>query len=164
MVLRRANTRASSYHSRRAQLLRYLADRLGAVMSASLPFIFLFGARSSPLPILTGWSYRTFSIFHRWSAIVLLIEALLHGIAFSAFYVNDKTGWSNYREHLKTDSMFRSGIIMVAALFISASLAHIKVRQIAYELFKIGHIALAIVFLANYFKYVTILTLIEIFE
>lgn len=120
-------------------------------MSAGMPFIFLFGARSSPLPIITGWSYRTFSVFHRWVAIIFLVESISHGVVFSAFYVNDR-GWPDYRNRLQTDVMFRSGIFMLTALGISAAFAHIKIRQAAYELFKMAHIAMAIIFLANYFE------------
>lgn len=140
-----------SFKSRRTQSLRWIADRLGTLMSASMPFIFLFGARSSPLPIITGWSYRTFSNFHRWVAIVMLVESICHGCVFSAFYAYDK-GFDEYRNRLKSDVMFRSGIFMLTAMGISSAMAHIKIRQMAYELFKIAHIAMGIIFLANYWK------------
>lgn len=122
-------------------------------MSASLPFIFLFGARSSPLPIITGWSYRTFSNFHRWVALVLLVEAICHGCVFSAYYVNEK-GWPDYRNRLKTDTTFRSGIFMLTAIGVSAAFAHVRIRQMAYEVFKVAHIAMGIIFLVNYREYV----------
>lgn len=118
-----------------------------------MPFIFLFGARSSPLPIITGWSYRTFSAYHRWVAIILFIEGILHGCVFSAFYVNDK-GWSGYHKSLKSDSMFRTGITMLIAIGISAAFAHIKIRQKAYEVFKMAHIAMAVLFLVFYYYHV----------
>ncbi|TQW00988.1 ferric-chelate reductase [Cordyceps javanica] len=141
------------FKSRRTQTLRWIADRLGTLMSASMPFIFLFGARSSPLPIITGWSYRTFSNFHRWVAIVMLVESVCHGCVFSAFYVN-QNGWPDYRNRLRTDDMFRSGILMITAMGISASFAHAKIRQMAYELFKVVHIAMGIIFLANYWDHI----------
>ncbi|KAJ6786080.1 hypothetical protein PWT90_09853 [Aphanocladium album] len=141
------------FKSRRTQTLRWIADRLGTLMSASMPFIFLFGARSSPLPIITGWSYRTFSSFHRWVALVMLVESICHGCVFTAFYVHDK-GWPDYRHRLKTDTMFRSGIFMLTAIGISAAFAHIKIRQMAYEVFKVAHIAMGIIFLANYFDHI----------
>ncbi len=142
-----------SFKSRRTQTLRWIADRLGTLMAASMPFIFLFGARSSPLPIITGWSYRTFSNFHRWVALVMLVESIIHGCVFSAYYAYEK-GLPDYRNRLKTDDMFRSGIIMLAAMGVSSAFAHIKIRQMAYELFKTAHIAMGIVFLANYWEYV----------
>ncbi|EGX96137.1 ferric-chelate reductase [Cordyceps militaris CM01] len=141
------------FKSRQTQTLRWIADRLGTLMAASMPFIFLFGARSSPLPIMTGWSYRTFSAFHRWVAIVMLVESICHGIVFSAYYVDEK-GWPDYRHRLKTDVMFRSGIFMLTAMGISTAFAHAKIRQMAYELFKIAHIAMGIVFLANYWDHI----------
>ncbi|OAA75193.1 ferric-chelate reductase [Akanthomyces lecanii RCEF 1005] len=141
------------FKSRRTQSLRWIADRLGTLMSASMPFIFLFGARSSPLPIITGWSYRTFSNFHRWVAIVMLVESICHGCVFSAFYAYDK-GFDEYRNRLKSDVMFRSGIFMLTAMGISSAMAHIMIRQMAYELFKIAHIAMGIIFLANYWNHI----------
>lgn len=79
-----------SYSSKKVQALRYFADRLGSLMSASLPWVFLFGSRSNPLVYMTGWSYATFSFFHRWVAIVLAVEGVLHGAVFCAFYVCGK--------------------------------------------------------------------------
>ncbi|KAJ3487941.1 hypothetical protein NLG97_g6296 [Lecanicillium saksenae] len=141
------------FKSRLTQTLRWIADRFATLMSASMPFIFLFGARSSPLPILTGWSYRTFSSFHRWVALVLLVESICHGSVFTAYYVNEK-GWPDYRHRLKTDSMFRSGIFMLTAMGVSAAFAHIKIRQMVYEVFKIAHIAMGIIFLVNYWDHI----------
>ena len=80
-----------SYSSRRAQSLRYLSDRLGTLMSSSLPFVFLFAARSNPFMYLTGWGYKVFSVFHRWIAIVLVVEGITHGVTFSAHYVNGES-------------------------------------------------------------------------
>lgn len=57
-------------------------------MAAELPLIFLFAGRSNPFVYLTGWSYRTFSIFHRWIALILTVEGIIHGCVFSAYYVN----------------------------------------------------------------------------
>ncbi|OAA59979.1 ferric-chelate reductase [Cordyceps fumosorosea ARSEF 2679] len=141
------------FKSRRTQALRWIADRLGTLMAASMPFIFLFGARSSPLPIITGWSYRTFSNFHRWVALVMLVESIAHGCVFSAYYAYEK-GFPDYRNRLQTDVMFRSGIFMLTAMGVSVAFAHIKIRQMAYELFKIAHIAMGIIFLANYWDHI----------
>lgn len=67
-----------------------MGDRLGIFMTADLPFIFLFAGRTNIFVYLTGWSYRTFSIFHRWIALILTMEGIIHGIVFSAYYVNGK--------------------------------------------------------------------------
>lgn len=57
-------------------------------MSSSLPLLFLFGGRGNILILFTGWSFRTFSIFHRWIAAILVIEGIIHGVTFSAFHIN----------------------------------------------------------------------------
>lgn len=60
-------------------------------MSSSLPLLFLFGGRGNIFIILTGWSYRTFNVFHRWIARFLLLQAIVHGCVFSAFEVNGES-------------------------------------------------------------------------
>jgi hypothetical protein len=97
-------------------------------MTAELPFIFLFSGRANILIYATGWSYRTFSLFHRWLALTLVVEGIIHGVVFSAYYVNGKRslagstnqtcmltsgkeqGWEGYHEELKDDLVFRYGI------------------------------------------------------
>lgn len=81
---------AISYKTIPGQVCRILGDRLGIFMTAELPFIFLFSGRANILIYATGWSYRTFSLFHRWLALTLTVEGICHGIIFSAYYVNGK--------------------------------------------------------------------------
>ncbi|GAO15364.1 hypothetical protein UVI_02010280 [Ustilaginoidea virens] len=109
---------AVSYSSKKVQALRYFADRLGSLMSASLPWVFLFGSRSNPLVYMTGWSYATFSFFHRWVAIVLAVEGVLHGAVFCAFYVCDK-GWDYLQSQLRQDKTLLYGIL-VGSSFVPA--------------------------------------------
>ena len=119
-----------SYDNKRVQVLRYFGDRLGALLSSSIPLLFLFGGRGNVFISLTGWSYRTFNIFHRWIARILLIEAVVHGVVFSAFDVNgmldkfpeavnlkliaeftDKS-WEEYRKKLSSDKIYLYGIMV----------------------------------------------------
>lgn len=67
------------------QFLHDFCDRLSILMSSSIPFLWLFGLRNNPLLWITGWSYRTFNIFHRWVAMLLLVEAILHGSIVTAY-------------------------------------------------------------------------------
>jgi len=57
--------------------------RAGIMSIATLPFIFLFSGRNNPFIWATGWSYQTFSIFHRHAARVATLLAVTHGICFS---------------------------------------------------------------------------------
>ncbi|KAL7797369.1 ferric reductase like transmembrane component domain-containing protein [Trichoderma ceciliae] len=135
------------------QVCRILADRLGIFMTADLPFIFLFGGRANILMYFTGWSYRTFSIFHRWIALVLVVEGIIHGVVFSAYYVNEQ-GWEGYHEELSSDPTFHYGLIMIISLSISATFAFGQIRKKIYEFFKAAHVSLTAVFLAALFNHI----------
>ncbi|RFU73113.1 hypothetical protein TARUN_9155 [Trichoderma arundinaceum] len=135
------------------QVCRILADRLGIFMTADLPFIFLFSGRANIFIYLTGWSYRTFSIFHRWIALILVVEGIIHGCVFSAYYVNEQ-GWEGYHEELATDPVFRYGLLMVISLSVSAAFAFGPIRNRIYEFFKASHITLTAVFLAALFYHI----------
>lgn len=114
-------------------MLRYFGDRLGTLLSSALPLMFLFGGRGNIFIPLTGWSYRTFNIFHRWIARIFLIEVVLHGAIFSAYDVNCKrqipkikrqtgcgvadlwatvSGWGEYHAKLQSDEVYRYGIFV----------------------------------------------------
>lgn len=87
------------YKSREAQRLRYVSDRLGVLMSSSLPFIWLFGTRNNFFLWATGLSFSTMQIFHRWVAIVFSIEAIIHGSCFTAYYFERKVRSSCAKDH-----------------------------------------------------------------
>ncbi|KAK1251546.1 hypothetical protein MKX07_007025 [Trichoderma sp. CBMAI-0711] len=141
------------YKTITGQVCRILADRLGIFMTAELPFVFLFSGRANILIYATGWSYRTFSLFHRWLALTLVVEGVIHGVVFSAFYVNEK-GWEGYHEELKDDLVFRYGITMLVALGLSSLFAFAPLRNRLYEFFKATHVAFAAVFLACLYYHV----------
>ncbi|KAG6193290.1 hypothetical protein E4U10_003764 [Claviceps purpurea] len=143
----------SYYKTKKLQVLRCLGDRTAALLPKCLPLIFLFGARSNPFQITTGWSFRTFSLFHRWIAIVMVVEATIHGVVLSAYDSYNK-GWEFYKEELRNDEIFRYGILTAAAMGLSAALAARCFRAHFYEIFKAAHIILAAVALAALYEHI----------
>lgn len=65
------------------QLARYLADRTGIMSMTQIPIVFLFGGRNNFFMWLTGWSFDTFNIFHRYSSRVMVVYAVIHSICYS---------------------------------------------------------------------------------
>ena len=63
-----------------AQVWRYFSDRTGVIALANFPLIWLFASRNNVFLWLNGWSYSTFSVFHRWIARVAILEAILHSV------------------------------------------------------------------------------------
>ncbi|KAG5915508.1 hypothetical protein E4U42_008015 [Claviceps africana] len=141
------------YKSKKLQVLRCLGDRVAVLLPKSLPLIFLFGSRSNPFQIVTGWSFRTFSLFHRWIGIVMLLEAVIHGVVLSAYDAYNK-GWDYYKDELRNDEIFRYGILAVTTIGLSIALAARCFRAHFYEIFKAAHVILAAIALVAVYGHV----------
>ncbi|KAF5013044.1 hypothetical protein FDECE_938 [Fusarium decemcellulare] len=146
-------SKSSCYRTKKIQLLRYLADRLGALLSSTIPLLFLFAGRNNIFLFLTGWSYKVFSVFHRWIGIVMLVEAIVHGSIFSAYEVNN-SGWGEYHASLADDPIWKYGIMMGVALGLTVTISIRTVRDRAYELFKTTHVVLAAIILAALYQHI----------
>lgn len=65
------------------QLARYISDRTGIISWANFPLIWAFGTRNNVLIWLTGWSFGTYTSFHRWVARVATVQAVIHSIGYT---------------------------------------------------------------------------------
>lgn len=77
------------------QLWRYISDRTGVMSYASLTLVWVFAARNNGFLWATGWSYRTFNIYHRHVARVGTLLGIVHSFGYSYLYIVD-SGWSGY--------------------------------------------------------------------
>lgn len=66
-----------------SQLSRYMADRTGIISYANLPLLWLFAGRNDLLLWLTGWSFSTFNVFHRYVARVATAQAIAHSFGYT---------------------------------------------------------------------------------
>lgn len=71
------------------QLAQYIANRCSSLALANFPLLWVFAMRNEPLMWLTGWSYATFSQFHRWIARTATLLILVHAIGRT---INAETG------------------------------------------------------------------------
>jgi predicted ferric reductase len=77
------NRDSHSWSDPQTQLWRYIADRTGIIAVSNLPLLFTFAMRNNVLLWMTGWSFATFSKFHRWAARVATVEAIFHSIGYT---------------------------------------------------------------------------------
>ncbi|EIM92769.1 uncharacterized protein STEHIDRAFT_71828 [Stereum hirsutum FP-91666 SS1] len=57
-----------------------LANRTGWISLAMLPFVMVFASKVNFITILTGTSHEKLQVFHRWSAWIMWVLALIHTI------------------------------------------------------------------------------------
>jgi hypothetical protein len=67
------------------QLTRYVADRSGILAFAQIPLLIAFAGRNNLLIWLTGWSFQTFNVWHKWVARVCLIHTFVHSVGYTVY-------------------------------------------------------------------------------
>ncbi|RAH76937.1 hypothetical protein BO86DRAFT_442129 [Aspergillus japonicus CBS 114.51] len=121
----------------------YLSDRTAVLSYACLCWLWMFGGRNNIFLWSTGWSYGTFSVFHRHIALVATLEAVVHSIGYT---VQWNVYSSDYIPALK-DLYFVLGIVATIIMCLMILFAILPIRQRFYELFLLIHIAFAVVLL-----------------
>lgn len=121
------------------QVAVYVANRTGAISFANIPLLILFSGRNNILLWLTNWSYTTFLLLHRWVAWICTLEACIHSALYLGLYV-----WTHTHTEESQLPYWYWGIIATLALSLALPLSMLPIRKMAYEVFLITHIFLAI--------------------
>jgi NAD(P)H-flavin reductase len=134
---------------RRTQLARYIADRTGIMSFYNLPLLWVLAGRNDVLLWLTGWSYASASLFHRWVARVATLQAIVHSAAYTWLEKDELA--ASFKERYWATGVFAT---VTMALLLPLSIR--PLREKAYEAFLLLHIALALPTLVLLFYHVDI--------
>ncbi|RPB16452.1 hypothetical protein P167DRAFT_517255 [Morchella conica CCBAS932] len=107
-----------------------------------MPIFFLLAGRNDFLVWLTGWSYGTFHVFHKWVARVSALMGMVHSVAYAVYMYqigDEARRWNPAYWWNGVSAMIVMGLILVLAIF--------PFRKKAYEFFLITHIIGVMVFL-----------------
>ena len=134
---------SSSLFAHRADLVGFISNRTGVLSFANLAIAIITAGRNNIFLPITGCSYTTFITFHRWSARVATVQAIVHSIIYSAIYF-----WSNIASLYYTEATIRNywwGTIGTIAMSLAVAFSVLPVRLRIYEPFVLVHIILAVV-------------------
>ena len=133
----------NSYFTTRApEMAAYVSNRAGVLSFANMALAILFSTRNNPLLYLSGWDMTTQLAFHRWSARVSVLEAVVHSIVYTADYVSYKG--ANTLAAEAAQAYWWWGIIATVAMSLMVGFSSFYVRAQAYEVFLVSHIILSI--------------------
>ncbi|KAH7015034.1 hypothetical protein EDB80DRAFT_831816 [Ilyonectria destructans] len=127
------------YPDRSYELIRYMGNRFGMLSFANISLTILYGGRNNLLMWLTNWSHSTFLLLHRWIAFTCTMQACLH----SAMWLHLVVEGNTYAETYILPYWYW-GIVGTLALSFLIPFSIMPIRKHIYEIFLIGHIALAI--------------------
>jgi predicted ferric reductase len=148
------------------QLTRYIADRSGVLAFAQIPLLIAFAGRNSILIWLTGWSFTTFNVWHKWVARVCVLHTFIHSVGYTVYAFQE--GGAAMLAYYYEDVYLQYGAVVslisvianvqgtVAACLLCFQAMYVF-RLFWYEIFLVLHILLAIVFIVGSWYHVNLL-------
>jgi hypothetical protein len=93
------------------QLTRYVADRSGILAFSQIPLLIAFAGRNNILIWLTGWSYQTFNVWHKWVARMCFIYTFIHSVAYTVYAFQE--GGASVLALYYLDTYLRWGAVVI---------------------------------------------------
>ncbi|KAF2712970.1 hypothetical protein K504DRAFT_368830 [Pleomassaria siparia CBS 279.74] len=115
-------------------------NRTGVMAVMNMIPLFLLAGRNNPFIALTGISFDTMNLIHRWFGRIVVLEALCHTIAYMASKVQTK-GWAALQESLVGSQFILSGFIGTIAFVFLLIQSPGPIRHAFYDTFLHFHIA-----------------------
>lgn len=121
--------------------------RSGVLAAVNMVPLIILAGRNNPLIAMLKVSFDTYNLIHRWTGRMVVLEALIHTIAWLIVQVADG-GWESVDLRLIEESFVASGFCGTIALVILVFLSLGPVRHAFYETFLNVHIILAVIIFA----------------
>lgn len=141
--------KANPYLSTSNQILTYLGNRTGIISFTQLPLVIVFAARNNVFIKLTGWSYSTMQVYHRWIARIMMIHVVIHFICFTILAVRGHTLAFKWRDVINWrfgNMAAYSGILMII-------MSYNIIRENYYEIFSLFHKLFYVIFMIGIFRH-----------
>jgi predicted ferric reductase len=116
-----------------------LLSRSGVMSVINMIPLFLLAGRNNPIIKLTGISFDTMNLIHRWFGRIVILEALAHTICWIANKVQSK-GWAAVQASITGSEFIMTGFIGTVAFTFLLLQSPSPVRHSFYEVFLHGHI------------------------
>ncbi|RGP77930.1 hypothetical protein FLONG3_3999 [Fusarium longipes] len=121
-----------------------LRGRSGTLALVNMVPLIIFAGRNNPLIAWLKISFDTYNLLHRWMGRIVVLESIIHTIAWLIAAVAD-LGWEGAGRQITTILFYGSGAVGTVAMTLLALLSLSPVRHAFYETFLNVHIILAFV-------------------
>jgi predicted ferric reductase len=142
---------SSGANPKGVQIAKQIGDRAGIICFYNLPLMFALAGRNDILIWLTGWSYKSMNLFHRWAGRMCIFHAIIHSACYT---------WMNRTKlAAKFDGMcWATGTFATVFICLIIPLSVRPLRQKFYEVFLIAHIVLSLVVLVLLFQHLKVMS------
>jgi len=126
-----------------SEILEVYIIRTGNLALWNLLPLFLLAGRNNPLLKVTGISFDTYNLIHRWLGRIVVAEVIVHGATWLAKEVMSG-GWKAVAKAEKHSVLVLSGTIAASAAVALFFHSPSAIRHAFYETFLVLHILLSI--------------------
>lgn len=134
---------ALDYSQTRPSVIAEFRGRTGVLAALNLIPTILFALRNNPAIYFLRVPYDTFNLLHRWTARMMVLESILHTIAW-AVNAYDAGGGPQIGLSLRTSTSYMWGMVATAVLTYMVLASSGPIRHQFYEFFINSHRVLAI--------------------
>lgn len=132
-----------------------IRGRSGTLAAVNMVPLIILAGRNNPLIGMLRVSFDTYNLLHRWMGRIVVLEAVIHTLAWAVVQVADG-GLAVMNDRLVHETFIASGFAGTLAMVLLGVLSLSPVRHAFYETFLSVHIILAfIVFLTTMIHYAT---------
>ncbi|KAI0476221.1 putative FAD binding protein [Xylariaceae sp. FL0804] len=128
----------------RYSLVAEIRGRSGTLAAVNMVPLIILAGRNNPLIHILKISFDTYNLLHRWMGRMIVLEALIHGFAWTYVQVSAE-GWGSLNEKLLHETFCASGFAGLLALNLIFFLSLGPIRHAFYETFLNTHILLAFI-------------------
>jgi hypothetical protein len=139
-------------------ILAELRGRSGVLAVANMIPLIILAGRNNPLISLLRVSFDTYNLLHRWIGRMVVLESLIHTIAWLTVKL-PATSWSGVYEAIKSDPFIMWGLVGTTAMFFLGTLSPGPVRHAFYETFLNIHIILAVIAILGIYIHIAVANL-----
>ena len=127
-----------------AEVSPLIRNRAGVLAVLNMIPLYLLAARNNPLIRWCGISFDSFNLIHRWIGRLVVVEAIVHTLAWLILKVQTK-GWAVVGKSIAGSEFLYTGLIGTIAFTLILFQSPSMVRHAFYEVFLHTHIVLAAV-------------------
>ncbi|KAE8350918.1 ferric reductase NAD binding domain-containing protein [Aspergillus coremiiformis] len=129
-----------------------LAIRAGMIAVAMIPWIIALSTRANFISFLTGISHERLNVLHRWAGYLCLFLSLIHTVPFYVTPIWESTNFMYYQQYFPQNIyVYGTGWAVLVPLIVLCLHSLPILRAWMYELFKLVHLPLSVLFLAMIF-------------
>lgn len=132
----------------KAALIAELRGRSGILATANMVPLVLLAGRNNPAIPLLKVSFDTWNLFHRWIGRIVVVEAIVHTLAWGINSV-DANGLNGAIQSIHGDTFLAVGFVATIAMVVILFQSLSPIRHAMYEVFLHLHQILALLAVAG---------------